>query len=134
MVLKGGVSITEVCDRTVASKIAATATTTGNFMAVFGHPASGRQVLNSFCVQNDSAEILSFKVTQRLREIRIAKGMSQSSLSQQAGLSRTGLRHIEAGTVHPTLPNVIRIANALEISLHDLFLSREGQKSRKAEQ
>jgi DNA-binding XRE family transcriptional regulator len=101
-------------------------------MALFGHPLSGRQVLNFTGVQSDAAEFLSLSVMRRLREIRIGKRISQSGLSQIAGLSRTGLRHIEAGTVHPTLPNVIRIANALEVPLHELFASCKVRESEDA--
>lgn len=48
-------------------------------------------------------------------------------LSELAGISRSGLRHIESGNVQPSLVNVLRIARALGIRWSDLidYLDRD---------
>ena len=70
-------------------------------------------------------EDITAAVVARLRELRIEKGVSQNQLSQIAGLSRTGLRHIEAGEVQPSFANVVRLAQALELPLNELIRGLE---------
>lgn len=64
-------------------------------------------------------------IVAKLRDLRIERGISQNHLSQLAGISRTGLRHIESGSVSPSLVNVLRLAKALDLSLEDLMNLRE---------
>jgi DNA-binding XRE family transcriptional regulator len=54
---------------------------------------------------------------ERLRQARERRRLSQSSLSLQAGLSRTMCGRIEAGTVSPNLSidTILRLARALEV-------------------
>jgi len=54
-----------------------------------------------------------------LRDERIAQEISQQRLAEMAGISRTGLRHIEALDASPTLYNVLRIARALQVDLSE---------------
>jgi len=54
-----------------------------------------------------------------LRDERIGQGISQQRLAELAGISRTGLRHIEALDASPTLYNVLRIARALQVDLSE---------------
>lgn len=59
-----------------------------------------------------------------LRDERIRQKVSQQRLAELAGISRTGLRHIEALEASPTLYNVLRIARALEVDLPGALGSR----------
>ena len=61
----------------------------------------------------------------RVRELREAKGLSQEELAFKAGVHRTYLGGIERGERNPSLKNISLIANALGISLAELFLFGE---------
>ena len=61
----------------------------------------------------------------RVRELREAKGLSQEELAFKVGVHRTYLGGIERGERNPSLKNIDLIANALGISLAELFLFGE---------
>jgi transcriptional regulator with XRE-family HTH domain len=65
-------------------------------------------------------EIL-IKFGERVREIRKEKGLSQEELSFKADLHRTYIGMIERAEKNITLLNIEKIANALEVSINDLF-------------
>ena len=52
-----------------------------------------------------------------LRDERVNQGISQQRLAEMVGISRTGLRHIEALEASPTLYNVLRISRALGVDI-----------------
>jgi len=72
-------------------------------------------------VSPKTPEEITLTVTSYLRGVRITKGVSQNQLSQLSGISRTGLGHIESGSVPPSFANVLRIAKALEVSVEDVM-------------
>ncbi|MEM9398724.1 MAG: helix-turn-helix transcriptional regulator [Verrucomicrobiota bacterium] len=43
--------------------------------------------------------------------------ISQQRLSELAGISRTGLRHLESLEINPTLYTLLKVANALGFSV-----------------
>lgn len=57
----------------------------------------------------------------RIKELRRAKGLSQEELAFKAGLHRTYLGGIERGERNPSLKNITAIAEALAITLSELF-------------
>ncbi|MPZ23444.1 MAG: helix-turn-helix domain-containing protein [Dehalococcoidia bacterium] len=57
----------------------------------------------------------------KLREHRIAAGISQEQLADLAGLHRTYIGGIERGERNPTLTNIARLARALHVDLATLF-------------
>ncbi len=59
---------------------------------------------------------------QRVRELRLSKGLSQEELAFQAGMHRTYLGGIERGDRNPSLENIAAIAKALDVTLSELFL------------
>jgi transcriptional regulator with XRE-family HTH domain len=59
----------------------------------------------------------------RVRELRQSKGLSQEELAFKAGMHRTYLGGIERGERNPALKNIAAIADALGVSLSDLFSS-----------
>lgn len=69
-------------------------------------------------------EIL-IKFGDRVREIRKEKGLSQEELSFKADLHRTYIGMIERAEKNITLVNIEKIANALDVSINDLFDERE---------
>ena len=57
----------------------------------------------------------------RIRALRLAKGYSQEELAFKAKLDRTYVGGIERGERNPSLKNIARIADTLEIPLSELF-------------
>ena len=60
-------------------------------------------------------------VIKRLREVRVAAGMSQAALAQKAGISRPTVGHTENKRTRPTLWVLLSLAEALDLELPDLI-------------
>ena len=56
-----------------------------------------------------------------LKEKRISLGLSHEKLAELSGLSRTTISNIESGKKIPTIATSYRIANAMKVSLNELF-------------
>jgi transcriptional regulator with XRE-family HTH domain len=56
----------------------------------------------------------------RLRRIREAKGITPYRLAKLTGLSRVGVLKLERPGVDPKLSTVVKLAEALDVSLDDL--------------
>jgi molybdate-binding protein/transcriptional regulator with XRE-family HTH domain len=63
--------------------------------------------------------------TNRVRELREARGLSQLELAAQARLSRQSLGAIEAGRATPAVDVALRLARALEAPVETLFGARD---------
>jgi len=59
----------------------------------------------------------------RIRDLRLEKGLSQEELAFKAGIHRTYLGGIERGERNPALKNIAAIARALGVTLSELFSS-----------
>lgn len=60
---------------------------------------------------------------ERVRTLRLARGLSQEELGEHAGLHRTYIGHIERGEVNPSLLNICKVAGALSADVADLTRS-----------
>jgi len=56
-----------------------------------------------------------------LRKLRLARNLSQEELAFKASMHRTYLGGIERGERNPSLKNISAIADALDITLAQLF-------------
>lgn len=56
----------------------------------------------------------------RLRELRMAAGLSQRELAKLAGTSNPAICNLEAGNTAPTLGTLVRLADALECEVTEL--------------
>lgn len=56
-----------------------------------------------------------------MRELRLAHGMSQVEFGERCGFYQTYLSRIENGRANPSLNAMEIIANALELTVFDLF-------------
>jgi len=65
-------------------------------------------------------EILK-ELGERIRELRKKKGLSQLRLAYRAEISKTYLSDLERGKRNPSIGLLLRIAEALGVSLTDLF-------------
>lgn len=71
---------------------------------------------------NEAAEeSIKKKFGNRLRELRNEKSLSQEALAFACGLDRTYIGGIERGERNPSLINIHKIAEALGISVKELF-------------
>ena len=64
---------------------------------------------------------LTIKFGNRIRELRKDKGLSQEDFADLCGFDRTYVSGIERGTRNPTLKALEVLANALDVSIEDLF-------------
>jgi len=64
---------------------------------------------------------LSRQLGKRIRELRKAKKFTQARLAERASLSEACIGTIERGHRIPRIPNLQRIASALEVELKDIF-------------
>lgn len=62
------------------------------------------------------------KFGERVRFLRKVKDLSQEELAYKANLHRTYIGMIERAEKNITLLNMEKIANALEVSIQELFL------------
>ena len=60
-------------------------------------------------------------VALRVRERRLELGISQEELAVRAGLHRTYVSDIERGNRNIAITNVVRLADALELPVADVF-------------
>ncbi len=58
----------------------------------------------------------------RLRELRKARGFSQEGFALQVNLDRTYIGGIERGERNPGLKVILRIADALDVAVEELFV------------
>jgi transcriptional regulator with XRE-family HTH domain len=56
----------------------------------------------------------------RVRALRSARGLSQESLAERAGLTTKFLSEIERAETNPSLTSVVQVAAALNVTLLDL--------------
>lgn len=61
------------------------------------------------------------KIGQRIRAARTARGWQQAELAYRAGLNSSYMSHIETGQTKLSLPTLVKIANALSMSVDALL-------------
>jgi ribosome-binding protein aMBF1 (putative translation factor) len=69
-------------------------------------------------MSENSPQINVGKNIQRIRE---SKGISQQELAAKCNFEKSNMSRLEAGRVNPTLSTLEKVANALEITLSELF-------------
>ncbi len=57
----------------------------------------------------------------RVKELRLARNLSQEKFALQIDMDRTYLASIESGKRNVSLENISKIAGGLEITLEELF-------------
>ena len=64
---------------------------------------------------------LQTKFGERVRELRMKRGLSQEQLGFESNLDRTYISGIERGMRNPSLINIGKIAKALEVKPSEIF-------------
>ena len=57
----------------------------------------------------------------RMKEIRLAKGISQEALAAAADLHRTYVSSVERGQRNVSIVNIARLADALNVPIREFF-------------
>jgi len=79
------------------------------------------------------------RMGQRLRDIRLARGVSGRALAERCGVSPSFISQVESGQVSPSIASLERITRALGVGISDLFepgplvssyVTRAGQRTR----
>ena len=60
-------------------------------------------------------------IGRRIKEIRKSKGLSQEKFAEKAETSPNYLSRMERGTENPTLDMLIKLSNALEVEMWEIF-------------
>ena len=60
----------------------------------------------------------------RLKQIRLEKGLSQSKLADLSGIDTSNISRLESGGRTPNLQTIKKVADALKISLDEIYYER----------
>jgi transcriptional regulator with XRE-family HTH domain len=66
---------------------------------------------------------------ERLKNIRNARALSLEDLAKKTGLTRSFLSQIEKNRTSPSISSLIKIAQALETRIGDLFLEEHDREN-----
>ena len=64
---------------------------------------------------------LQINVGKQIQKLRESKGISQQDLAAKCNFEKSNMSRLEAGRVNPTLSTLEKVANALDITLTELF-------------
>ena len=56
----------------------------------------------------------------RIKQLRIDKGWTQAKLAEESGIEPSNISHIERAATELSLPTMVNIANALEVTLDEI--------------
>ena len=71
------------------------------------------------------------QVIATFRDERLKRAISQETLARMAGMSRSGVRHVEGGEIRPTLYTLLKIAEALNLNLSEVLAKGRADGSKK---
>ena len=79
-------------------------------------------------MKNKNNQSPTVKFGKRIKKLRNARSISQEKLAELASVHRTYIGMIERGEKNITMLSMLKLANALEITLSDLFEDFEDGK------
>lgn len=65
--------------------------------------------------------VTDITIGERIKELRLTRGMSTEDVSLKSGISKSTLSGIENHLISPPLGNIISLANAFEVSVGEFF-------------
>jgi transcriptional regulator with XRE-family HTH domain len=66
-------------------------------------------------------EAICSAVASIMKEERIKRGLSMTTVAARAGLSQQMISYVERGMRNPTLDTLLRVADVLNVSLDDII-------------
>lgn len=60
-------------------------------------------------------------IGQNIKKFRVEKGLIQNKLGEKSGIEPSNISHIERGATKVSLPTLVSIANALDVSLDEII-------------
>jgi len=88
-------------------------------------PRRGRSALPSSVQIESAARAFRKQIGKRVRSLRTLQGMSILTLSDLSGMSERTLDHIEDGITNLRASTAIRLADAIGVQPHELYLPTE---------
>jgi ribosome-binding protein aMBF1 (putative translation factor) len=76
-------------------------------------PTRAELVKNPRSVRRDEG---ASEMGRRVRQLRIAAGLTQTALAKRSGMDRTHLSRLERGRLMPTFPTLKRLAKTLQVT------------------
>lgn len=61
------------------------------------------------------------KIGRRIKIIRIERGITQTSLAKELGISQTNMSNIECGRVSVTVQNLLKLRELLHCTMAEFF-------------
>ena len=68
-----------------------------------------------------------YDIGQRIRTLRREKKLSQEQLAEKVWISTTHMSHIENGSIKLSLPVLVDLAAALDVSVNELLAGQSSQ-------
>ncbi len=70
---------------------------------------------------------LSYRVGQRIKEIRTEKNISQQDLASKCNFEKSNMSRLEAGRTDPKLSTLKKVASGLGVEINELFDFQKGK-------
>ena len=68
------------------------------------------------------------KVGNKIKELRASLGMTQAQLAERVGVARVSIVSIETGRFIPTIETALRISQALDLPVDQIFWLKDDIK------
>jgi transcriptional regulator with XRE-family HTH domain/KaiC/GvpD/RAD55 family RecA-like ATPase len=67
---------------------------------------------------------------QRVKGLRLKKGLSQTELAQLVGVTPSTISQVESNMIYPSLPGLLKMAEILSVEVNSFFQEQSGHKRR----
>jgi transcriptional regulator with XRE-family HTH domain len=67
---------------------------------------------------------------QRVKGLRLKKGLSQTELAQLVGVTPSTISQVESNMIYPSLPGLLKMAEILSVEVSSFFQEKSGNKRR----
>lgn len=72
-------------------------------------------------MENLQGDELVKSVGKRIKELRVKHGMTQADLAYKSNMEESAFQRIETGRTNPSIKTLLKISNALNVEIKQLF-------------